>query len=115
CPTCRGGWFDSRELARVLSVAVEKLEPPADATKTSCVCPKCFVPLCRLPYPETKIEVDICEDCHGIWLDKGEFRDLNTQRAAHQDPDKFKEPPKSFNEAAFRFVDKILTKLRAYD
>ena len=31
CPSCVGGWFDATELARVLSVAVERLSAPGDA------------------------------------------------------------------------------------
>lgn len=111
CPGCRGGWFDSRELAKVLSVAIGKLEPPSDAPITSRVCPKCLIPLKNLPYPETQIEVDVCDECHGIWLDKGEFRGLNIARSQHQDDSKFEEPPKTLRQAAVRFVDRILIKL----
>ncbi len=111
CPTCRGAWFDARELASVLSVAVDSLELPADAIRTSRICPKCGVPLSQIDYPETKIEVDVCGQCAGIWLDCGEFRDLNQQRARHQDKSKFEPPPANLREAATRFVNRVIDRL----
>ena len=114
CPSCRGGWFDRRELAAVLSVAVEGLSAPSDATKTSRICPNCGVPLSLILYPETKIEVDVCEDCAGVWLDRGEFRGINKARAEHQDPLKFADPmpkPESLKQAVVQFVDRILIRI----
>ena len=80
CPQCRGGWFDRSELDDVLSCAVDTLDLPDEPERTSCVCPRCFVPLAVVDYPETSVEVDVCEQCHGVWLDRGEFRAINVQR-----------------------------------
>lgn len=71
CPSCLGGWFDATELARVLSVAVDRLSAPDDAELSDRPCPKCGIPLSGIDYPETEIEVDVCGHCHGIWLDRG--------------------------------------------
>lgn len=114
CPSCRGGWFDARELSSVLSVAVEKLTPPSDARKTTRICPNCGVPLSLIHYPETEIEVDVCEDCTGIWLDRGEFRGINRSRARYQDDSVFEQPspaPASLREAVVNFVDRILVRI----
>lgn len=114
CPSCRGGWFDVKELAAVLSVAVDSLAPPTDAVKTSCICPNCGVPLSQILYPETSIEVDVCEECSGVWLDRGEFRGINKARAQYQDKLKFSDPmakPASFKEAVIQFVDRILIRI----
>lgn len=111
CPSCSGGWFDGSELAAVLSCAVEDLEIPGDAEHTSCVCPKCFIPLARVDYPETDVEVDVCDRCSGIWLDSGEFKAINRQRAAFQDRLKFEDPPpqpQSLKEAVVVFVERIV-------
>lgn len=111
CPKCRGAWFDAKELAAVLSVAVDKLRAPADAEKTSCICPRCGIPLSAIHYPETKIEVDVCDDCSGIWLDRGEFKGLNLARAQYQDKSKFEEPPQNLKEAATRFLNRVVDRL----
>lgn len=114
CPTCRGGWFDRKELAEVLSVAVEGLSAPSDAPKTARICPNCGVPLSQIHYPETKIEVDVCEDCSGVWLDRGEFRGINKARAEHQDPLKFADTgpkPTNLKQAVVQFVDRILIRI----
>ena len=113
CPDCRGGWFDGRELPAVLSCAVDDLSIPSDAERTSSVCPKCFVPLARIDYPDTSVEVDVCDQCSGIWLDRGEFKAINLQRAAFQDRLKFYESqpsPKSLKEAVIQFIDRIAVK-----
>lgn len=103
-----------RELAAVLSVAVDSLSPDSDAEKTSRICPNCGVPLSKIHYPETKIEVDVCEDCSGVWLDRGEFRGINKARGEHQDKLKFADPapePKTMKEAVIQFVDRILIRI----
>ncbi len=113
CPDCKGGWFDGGELETVLSVAIKDLAPPEAAEKTSRVCPKCLIPLSQIRYPVTSIMVDVCEDCRGIWLDRGEFQRLNENRAKYQDKSKFAEPdetepPKNFKDATARFITKII-------
>ena len=111
CPSCRGGWFDATELARVLSVAVERLSAPGDAEMSDRPCPKCGIPLSGIEYPETEIEVDVCGRCHGIWLDRGEFRAINLSRSKYQDSTKFEEDrpvPANLKEAAIQFVERIL-------
>ena len=112
CPKCLGGWFDQSELDNVLSCAVDDLEMPDDPERTSCVCPKCFVPLARIDYPETTVEVDVCEKCGGLWLDRGEFREINIQRAEFQDRLKFHDQykPTTLRAAIVQFVDRILVK-----
>jgi Zn-finger nucleic acid-binding protein len=113
CPRCRGGWFDADELARVLSCAVDELHVSSNVEKTSCICPKCGVPLARIEYPDTQIKVDVCDECSGVWLDRGEFRGINEARARYQDQLKFEEPgppPANLREAAVQFVDRILVR-----
>ena len=114
CPSCRGGWFDVSELAAVLSVAVDSLTPDDESLKTSRICPNCGVPLSQIMYPETSIEVDVCEDCSGVWLDQGEFRGINRARAQYQDRQKFAEEeskPTTMKEAVTQFVDRILIRI----
>ncbi len=97
----------------VLSCAVAELEVPRNVQRTSRICPRCGVPLSKIAYPETQIEVDVCEDCHGIWLDRGEFRGINEARARFQDKQKFEAPevpPTTLKEAAVRFVDRVLVR-----
>lgn len=114
CPVCRGGWFDARELAAVLSVAIDDFRPSADAERTARICPRCGIPLARIHYPETRVEVDACVDCRGLWLDRGEFREIHRVRARlvkRQPAEAESEPPRNFREAVLRFVDRMLVRL----
>ena len=70
--------------------------------------------MANLKYPETDIDVDVCDDCSGVWLDRGEFRGINTARAQYQDASKFEDPPANLKEAAMRFLDRIAEKFGAH-
>jgi Zn-finger nucleic acid-binding protein len=43
-------------------------------------CPTCNVPL--LTTERQAVEIDYCPDCHGIWLDRGEFNKITQGSAA---------------------------------
>ena len=40
------------------------------------VCPSCRMPLYEVDYDDSKIKVDLCNLCKGIWLDRGEFKQI---------------------------------------
>lgn len=117
CAECRGGWFDATELDRVLSTAVKDLDPPKNAQTSGRSCPNCNIHLLKFLYPETEIEVDVCSNCSGVWLDRGEFRGINEARARFQDKQKMSDKeidmlpkPKTFKDAVVSFIDKMMIK-----
>ena len=83
CPVCYGVWFDKDELRQVKDKEDEFLrwidfDPWEDETKfkidkSSRICPDCGMPFYTVKYDDLPIELDLCNVCHGIWLDKGEF------------------------------------------
>ena len=48
------------------SCPVNDLAIPSDSERASRVCPKCFAPLTRIDYPDTSVEVGVCDQCSGI-------------------------------------------------
>jgi Zn-finger nucleic acid-binding protein len=84
CPSCRGMWFDNREIETVLKLEARERFVPRDAEKSDRHCPGCNVLLYRFRYPETDVEIDMCEGCHGIWLDSGELRGLEEMYAGRK-------------------------------
>jgi Zn-finger nucleic acid-binding protein len=82
CPKCKGVWFDRRELERVLDVADRHLDVPADAMEGTRPCPRCELPLYRFPYPQTRVHIDMCKKCRGLWLDHSEFKEIQRTREA---------------------------------
>jgi Zn-finger nucleic acid-binding protein len=77
CNDCEGYWFDKFELDKVLDEKTKKEGLPFDSSPKDEVgfqCPRCSGDC------ETKtlydINIDLCMDCHGIWLDKGELADV---------------------------------------
>ena len=83
CSDCRGVWFDRDELRQVKDKEDEFLrwvdvDPWEDEAKfkiseSSKFCPVCEMPLYAVKYDGFPVEIDLCNVCHGIWLDKGEF------------------------------------------
>jgi len=40
------------------------------------LCPQCRFPLYEVRYNDSKVIIDICNVCHGTWLDRGEFKKI---------------------------------------
>ncbi len=83
CDQCKGIWFEARELEQAAPEAMKDLEVPGDAEFSKRLCPDCVVRLARFTYPQTFVEVDVCEDCAGVWLDAGEFKEIVAVRKHH--------------------------------
>jgi len=86
CPTCLGLWFEKDEL-RLAKDEKDKdlkwldLDLWKDRKKFKIfpgirLCPSCRLPLYEIYYGDSKIIVDICNLCHGVWLDRGEFKKM---------------------------------------
>ena len=86
CPQDYGLWFDENELQEAKDARdrdlrwldVDLWKDPAKfrlAAKQK-LCPKDRLPLYEVEYGDSGIKVDLCSLCHGIWLDRGEFKNL---------------------------------------
>ena len=85
CPHCSGLWltrdalkqaFESPQRPETLDEAMRQppLLTPATATARARLCPGCC---CQLTVRRLHgIEIDVCEQCHGLWLDAGELRNI---------------------------------------
>ena len=89
CDCCGGLWFDKKELrisrdARDKDLSWLDFDLWEDQDKLavsgkSANCPKDGKPLFKIKYEDTDVMVDICLDCHGVWLDKGELDNIIAQ------------------------------------
>lgn len=73
CRECQGAWFSANELQRALQEPVESV---SGALQCHRLCPECDCLMNTVVVNDTKVEVDQCAECHGIWLDPGEYRGL---------------------------------------
>ena len=80
CPECNGAWFDADEMPEVLSVASNELKPPSGARPSIRMCPKGCKRMRAFYYPQTKVLIDLCPQCLGLWLDPGEFAEIREVR-----------------------------------
>lgn len=75
CATCEGTWLDAGDLTRALGVSRKIRLEAGVAGPLRCVrCPE--QELVEIDYPGTEVPLDICPDCRGAWLDRGELPDL---------------------------------------
>jgi Zn-finger nucleic acid-binding protein len=88
CPQCKGGWLDENELSQV-EATVESTEEQRRAMieyanrPSELACPKCGKPMTAFNYRAYNLELDVCEQRHGFWLDSGEalrVRDIVEER-----------------------------------
>lgn len=83
CFKCNGIWFDKDELKKVIDerdmdLAWMHFELWSEKEKFNAIsgkklCPKCKKAMAVLKYDNSEVEVDLCADCGGVWLDSGEF------------------------------------------
>ncbi len=86
CTECYGLWFDENELRQVkdkedeylnwVDVDLWKDKKKFEISKTNRLCPRCRMPLYEVDYDSSKVKVDICNVCKGVWLDRGEFEGI---------------------------------------
>ena len=79
CETCQGFWFSREQLANFLKAGVTPNFPATKAVFTSAngSADQRHCPCCEnkelIPRFVDGIEIDVCPQCCGIWLDSGEL------------------------------------------
>jgi Zn-finger nucleic acid-binding protein len=87
CASCNGTWFDALELSQLLAEDARRVaalrrggeNDRADDKRGKC--PRDGAELLRIYSSiDRAVVLDACADCHGIWLDSGEFEKLFAAR-----------------------------------
>ena len=86
CSRCYGLWFEEGELEnakdekdrdlRWLDIDLWKDPVRFTISPQKKMCPKDRMPLYEVQYGDSNIKVDLCSLCHGVWLDRGEFKNI---------------------------------------
>lgn len=86
CPKCYGLWFEEDELRlaknakdeslKWLDIDLWKDESKFKVSYGIRLCPYCRMPLYEVYYGNSKVIVDVCNLCHGVWLDRAEFKKI---------------------------------------
>lgn len=115
CLKCKGKWFERNELMMVKNKADGSLrwldfDPfGKDAEELSIVsvgkqCPQCAKEMQSLTYTQSKVIIEKCQSCEGVWLSHGELakiiryleKALDSESAKALSKDTFKEFIKIF-------------------
>lgn len=89
CSECLGLWFDRGELARYFGTERDlPIGPRSPGSSRRSPCPKCDGQLSEVSYNTVGpgIIIDLCEYCHGIWLDQGEAPQINKEVLRVEEP-----------------------------
>lgn len=82
CPECEGHWLEGaalRQLESTVNVTLfewRKL-PPEELQLRDVACPRCRPKRVMKKVRSERdrhVLLDVCEQCHGVWLDGGELR-----------------------------------------
>ncbi len=86
CPQCLGIFFEEDELRQVkderdrdlrwVDIDLWKDKNKFKVSSGIRLCPSCRLPLYEVYYGESRIIIDVCNVCRGIWLDRGEFKKI---------------------------------------
>ncbi len=86
CPTCLGIWFDRDELMHAKNDADKQLnwldfdiwrdKGKFVISPTDRRCPVSRLPFVEVAYDNSSVKIDFCKHCKGIWLDRGEFKQI---------------------------------------
>lgn len=86
CPQCLGIWFQKDELRQAkdnrdkelnwLDVDLWRDQKQLQVAKTEKQCPACGSPLYTVDYGQSGVRVEVCNRCNGIWLERGEFKEI---------------------------------------
>jgi len=84
CPQCLGIFFEEDELKlakdakdknlKWLDIDLWKNKKLFKISYGIRLCPSCRLPLYEVYYGDSRIIVDVCNLCQGVWLDRGEFK-----------------------------------------
>ncbi len=87
CASCQGMWFDRDELRRAKDSTDEDLrwldfdvfedkENKYSKKPSERICPKDSIKLETLTYSDSKVAIERCSICLGIWLDHNDFKKI---------------------------------------
>ena len=86
CSQCLGLWFDQEELRLAkddkdknlnwLDIDLWEDEKSFKVSRGTVPCPSCRLPLYEVYYGDSRVLVDLCNLCQGVWLDRGEFKKI---------------------------------------
>lgn len=87
CENCKGLWFDKGELQaakdnedeylRWLDIVIFEDKPNKYSDNTSKkYCPKCGINLQSKTFMHSKVVIEACPQCKGVWLDNHEFEKI---------------------------------------
>lgn len=113
CPKCKGVWFDRGELEQAMPVADPQMRIPHNAVRLEALCPGCAKPIYAFPYPGTRVMIEMCKSCEGLWLDSGEFKQIRVAREQYRPPETpaQDEPVPGVKGTLIRLIDGAIAEL----
>ncbi len=72
CSKCGGAWFDKGEITKISgNREIERMIVEYAGGPSGLACPRCGRVMDKRPVGD--FTLDVCGDCEGVWIDKGEL------------------------------------------
>lgn len=116
CPECKGIWLDQGELKKLVKdkkISDYLTKHIGTKSDSKLLCPRCGN-LMDIEKADD-IEVDVCLECRGVWLDPGELEELKELSEEGFEGDETEKMLERYEEMVYnskrsllaRFIDKI--------
>ena len=116
CEGCKSLWFDGGKFEQSVGEAFPGLVVPKEARKLGNLCPRCYVDLYTFVYPGTRVKIDMCKRCGGIWFDSGELGEVRRARRELTPEERMQlgTAPPAVKAFCLNFVNNALSSLRRF-
>lgn len=115
CPDCLGMWFEDEELSRIIPDSQLDMTIDPDTKSSKRHCPQCSgMKLQQIHHASSGITIDLCKQCHGVWLDHGELQKLKSDPQVLKIPiqHKSEQPaPSQFKQQLIQWIDQTIKQL----
>lgn len=111
CPKCMGIFLDDGELKKLVKddeLTGFLTEDIGTQSKSELICPRCGS-LMDIEEAE-EIEVDVCLNCHGVWLDAGELEELKELSEEGYELDEDAKMKERYEEMVYKSKHSLLGK-----
>tara|TARA_Y100000589_G_C26934187_1_gene539614 strand:+ start:190 stop:534 length:345 start_codon:yes stop_codon:yes gene_type:complete len=110
-----GMWFEDEELSRIIPDSQLDLTINPNALSGKRHCPQCSgMKLQQVHHDPSDITIDLCKQCHGVWLDHGELQKLKSGTLVMEMPIESQtelQAPSQFKVQLIQWIDQTIKQL----
>ncbi|EOQ94768.1 transcription factor zinc-finger [Leptospira wolbachii serovar Codice str. CDC] len=111
CPVCFGHYYSEKTLEILFkSLNWKEIKENSKIKKSKIVCPKCNkkMNLYTLPSEFNNVQIDLCNSCKILWLDKDEIEELKLSKFSNPNLDTINKSQKKITERDINYILQVI-------